>query len=594
MNTRDPRSTSTGGRTPRLRHRTALVTAAALLAAALVGAAASLAPTLAFARVSAAVALDVYAAPNGSGTACTQAAPCSLAGARDLVRASNDAMTGDIVVHLATGTYTMSETFVLDGQDSGSNGHRVAWKSAGDGPVVFSGGRELTGWQQQPDGSYRTTVPDGTVFRQMWVEGRNAVRARTPRAGQYSRLVEWQGGQDPQRIAVRTADVPAIASVEGVEIVAKRNWTQHRLRVESITRGSDGLTYVTPKSPEREISFGATPSPLAEQTYFFENAPELLDLEGEFYLDQASDQVTYIPRAGQTMSSVYVPGIQTVLAVRGTPQVPARAITLSGITFAHASWTEPDTEGFVGTQAGVGKNASAFLPAAVEVEDASDVVLTESSFTQSGANGLNILGGSSGIDVSRSEFVTLAGQGIAIDPLVRGNVDATELISDVYVGDNRVHSVGLDYSGSVGIFAGYAQKLLIANNDVYDLPYTGISVGWGWRTDETTLRENVIRNNEIWNVMYLHDDGAGIYTISNQPSSQIARNYVHGVQRSVWADGNPVAGIYLDQGTTGYTVSENVLEDVEERIHQNKTGSNTITDSVTDADAVKAAAGARP
>jgi hypothetical protein len=536
--------------------------------------------------------IEVFAAPNGSGTACTSGAPCSLTGARDRVRAVNDAMTGDVVVQLATGTYPVTETFVLDAQDSGTNGHRVVYQADGSGPVVISGGRQLTGWQTQPDGSWRTTVPDGTTFRQMWVNGRHAVRARSPRAGQYSRLDDWKG--DTLRIAVNTADVPSLASTEGVEFVAKRNWTQHRLRVASVEAGSNGLSYVTAKSPEKEISFGATPGPKADQTYFWENAPELLDGEGEFYLDQTSDTVTYRPRAGQTTDSVYVPGVQTLAAVRGTPENPARDITLRGITFAHASWTEPDTEGFVNTQAGVGKNASAFLPAAVEVEDSTGITLSGNLFTQSGANGLNVLGGSNGIDITRNEFTTLAGQGLAVDPLVQGNVDAASLVTDVLVADNRVHSIGLDYSGSVGIFSGYGQKVVVEHNDVYDMPYTGISVGWGWRTDETAMRENVIRNNAVWNVMYLHDDGAGIYTISPQPSSQITGNYVHDVRRSTWAEEYPVAGVYLDQGTAGYTVDENVLENVDEHIHQNQTGTNTVTDSVTDPEAVKAAAGVRP
>ena len=51
----------------------------------------------------------IYASPNGSGSICTLAAPCSLSGARDLVRTLNQAMTDDIVIYLRGGTYTLTQ-----------------------------------------------------------------------------------------------------------------------------------------------------------------------------------------------------------------------------------------------------------------------------------------------------------------------------------------------------------------------------------------------------------------------------------------------------------------------------------------------------
>src|SRR5262249_38513325 len=52
----------------------------------------------------------LFASPTGSGTACTQAAPCSLIGARDQVRTMNASMTADIVVWLLGGTYAQTDT----------------------------------------------------------------------------------------------------------------------------------------------------------------------------------------------------------------------------------------------------------------------------------------------------------------------------------------------------------------------------------------------------------------------------------------------------------------------------------------------------
>ena len=44
---------------------------------------------------SAATQTTLYASPTGSGSACSQSAPCSLAGAQAAVETMNSSMTGD-------------------------------------------------------------------------------------------------------------------------------------------------------------------------------------------------------------------------------------------------------------------------------------------------------------------------------------------------------------------------------------------------------------------------------------------------------------------------------------------------------------------
>src|SRR6266699_3160629 len=48
-------------------------------------------------------AAGIFAAPNGSGSACSLAAPCSLTGAQAAARAQAAAASGDVVVNLRGG-----------------------------------------------------------------------------------------------------------------------------------------------------------------------------------------------------------------------------------------------------------------------------------------------------------------------------------------------------------------------------------------------------------------------------------------------------------------------------------------------------------
>jgi hypothetical protein len=123
------------------------------------------------------------------------------------------------------------------------------------------------------------------------------------------------------------------------------------------------------------------------------------------------------------------------------------------------------------------------------------------------------------------------------------------------VGD-RVRSVR-------GLSHGYASGTVIEHNEVTDMPYLGISVGWGWTLDDTVLRNNIIQYNHIYNVMNFLEDGGAIYTLSKQPGTRISQNYIHSIYRSSNPSlGAPVVGIYLDSGSSEITVSNNVISDV--------------------------------
>ena len=78
----------------------------------------------------AATAATLYASPTGTGTACSAAAPCSITQAQSSVRSMTAAMSGDIVVQLAGGTYRLSAPLVFTAADSGTNGHTVIWQAA--------------------------------------------------------------------------------------------------------------------------------------------------------------------------------------------------------------------------------------------------------------------------------------------------------------------------------------------------------------------------------------------------------------------------------------------------------------------------------
>lgn len=87
-----------------------------------------------------------YVAPMGTGTACSQALPCSVTQAQTVVRAAASTMQNDIIVELADGIYTLAAPLVFTTADSGQNGHTIFWQAATGARPVLSGAQKITGW----------------------------------------------------------------------------------------------------------------------------------------------------------------------------------------------------------------------------------------------------------------------------------------------------------------------------------------------------------------------------------------------------------------------------------------------------------------
>jgi hypothetical protein len=122
---------------------------------------------------------------------------------------------------------------------------------------------------------------------------------------------------------------------------------------------------------------------------------------------------------------------------------------------------------------------------------------------------------------------------------------------------------------------GYTDAAVVEHNELQDMPYSGISVGWGWANVDSALRNNMVRYNRVESVLNKMSDGAGIYTLSKQPGTLIAENYVRDIVRTGVQGGFNMSGIYLDEGSSQITVRDNVLVNTGDRkIFQNANGPN--------------------
>jgi hypothetical protein len=520
------------------------------------------------------VAQNFYVSPTGSDSASgnEQNPFKTLKKAKEAVRVNNINMTDDIIVYLRDGTHNIDQKITLEPEDSGTNGFNVIYKNYPSETPIISSGVEVSGWaiHDQALNIYKAYVGTSFYSRHLFIDGIRAKRASSvnvsgegfslnantgftiPRTGAFSGMRNWQNISDIEirQNKVWTTQWGSIKSITGKRITMKEDFWRATRHYAQWGIGMDGIDYI-------------------------ENAYELLDEAGEWYLDRTSGFLYYKPTADQTdlsTLSFVLPTLDVLIA--GNPNGDTfntlSNIKFEGITFSHTTSLQPLTnEGRVGHQAGVLFFRDANLVdfedlsiSAVHFKYSNNIEFSNCQFLHLGTAGVAFDIGSQQNTINNNTFDDISDNAISI-----GNIDAANYnpsnaanrVTNYIVSNNIISRVGQDMTDSVGIFGGYVNNLMISHNTLFDLPYTPISVGWGWGAPEETgtynadaVGSNSIISNRISNYMNVNHDGGGIYTLGRQDNSSIKFNYING-QKNVYTY------LYLDNGSEFFTVEDNVI-----------------------------------
>lgn len=605
---------------------------------------------LGWAGAMAASAAEIWVAPGGSdanpGTANRPLATPAMAlrRARDLRRLKDPSIADGVMIRLHGGDYALGEALFVRPEDSGTEASPTVIAAAEGERPVLSGGVVLKGWRKLdeavpglPEAAaghvWVADVPgfEGRPleFRQLWVDGRKAMRARMPNEGVMERLSVWDR-------AGRRAGLPATIARprtwRGAELVVLQMWEIAVLRVKTWT-SEDDVNWLTFHEPESRVEFEHPwPQPLmngsnGNAAFYLVNAIDFLDTPGEWYLDAAGGRLYYWPRANETMATakVVAPALETVVRLEGTPDRPVENVTFRGIGFENTTWLRPSLRGHVPLQAGFymtdayslkpkgtadwrSLDNQAWLgrpPAAVSVEGgASGIRFERCAFEQVAANGLDLGQGVRASTVEGCVFHDVGINGIVAGAFADGGIEAhlpydprdeRVVTARLRIANNLLRDCANEDWGGVAIAAGFVRETVIAHNDIADTSYTGISLGWGWTRTANAMRDNAVTANLIRHIATRMSDTAGVYTLSNQPGTIVNRNVVDHITMSPYVhDPEHWFYLYTDEGSSHITVRDNWCP--AERFLQNANGPGNVWEnngSQVDP-AIKAAAGLEP
>jgi hypothetical protein len=303
-----------------------------------------------------------------------------------------------------------------------------------------------------------------------------------------------------------------------------------------------------------------------------ENAQELLDEPGEWYLDPSEHLLYYKPRPGEdlTVAEVVLPVKEELVQMTGElgpgghPNFVSD-IGFEGITFAYSTWLAPSTSlGYAEVQAGWHQEAGALVrtKGSVTVSRAERIRFERCVFTHIGSAAISVDSGPRDILIRGNRFADISSTAIQLGDVTDAATADDELkTTRNVISNNYIVDCGREYQSAVGIFVGYSDSAVVEHNELEGLPYTGISVGWGWGQD-SYAGNNLVEANHIHQVVQVLRDGGAIYTLSGQPGSALRDNYLHGIGNTPTSVFN-FAGIYHDEGTRFYSDTRNVVADVE-------------------------------
>jgi hypothetical protein len=481
----------------------------------------------------------------------------------------------EVTVWLADGIYPIAEPLVFEPLKSANKNAKLVFKAEKDAEPVISGGVQITGWTKNSDGFWETRLPEElkemTNLRELFIDGKRATRARFPNDGYLK--VKKVGADRRTNFYFEKGDFPVPENVKNTELVLLHDWSISRIAVKEINTIENQLFAVDSIGAKNPDFFNLDhwePNP----RYFLENAPEFLDTDFEwvFLADEKKFLLKLPENENPTYLQIVVPLSSGLISVVGNENQPVKNIHFEGITFQYSKWKIPEL-GYCGVQAWhfdprPATEGWAVVPAAVYSEWGENISFDNCSFKNLGGSGVWFGTGSKNCQILNSELTDISGNGIMIgegqDRIAKGEQWWKSVPEQVALANTiencTVTECGAQFYGAVGIWCGLTAETIIKNNKVFNLPYTGISVGWMWSPVPTPCRQNTIEGNHIHNIMNILSDGGGIYMLGLQPGSIIRNNHIHDVKINAGrAESN---GMFLDEGITDVIVENNLIYNI--------------------------------
>lgn len=391
----------------------------------------------------------------------------------------------------------------------------------GEKPII-SGGKKVNAWKKKR--KHWVADVSGFDVNMLVANGSKQVLARTPNEGYF---IPPKISESTDMLYFNPGELKSWKNIENNRVFMLLRWHH----------GTNSFSEIDEKSGIAKLASPQDGVVIVPPRYYVENVKELMDVPGEWYFDQKTNQLNFIPPAGMidpNEANISVPQLQELLIVKGERNKPVRNLRFYGLTF----------DGTLAGKSAVSfsfTHANEFIDNELRAAAGTGILLTDGCY--------------------QTKIINNKIQGVDNMAIhVKGPTDPVsgkDILRETLISFNHISNCGgTNIQAAFSIFTTISHNYITKTRGRY-----AISVG-GWSNLEEMIDgAYTVEYNHLDDVQKDADDSGAIKTAGTTFNSVIRKNLVHDVNAGFFNDN---VGFWFDNMSLGWVAKDNIFYNLEQ------------------------------